>query len=90
MFLDRRTTKTVNGTATSFLHDNDNEIAEYDGAGALVTRYVPGPAIDDTIAVARRTTEPSSTMTSPFPSTASTARVRLSQKASARTGGARE
>ncbi len=38
-------------TTTSFLHDGDNEIAEYDGAGALIRRFVPGPAVDQPIAM---------------------------------------
>src|SRR6266481_6847770 len=49
--LGRRTTKTVSGTVTSFLHDGDNEIADYDGGGNLLRRYVPGPAIDDYVAM---------------------------------------
>ncbi len=47
----RRKTKTVNGTVTNFLHDGDTEIAEYDGGGTLLRRYVPGPAIDHPIAM---------------------------------------
>ncbi len=38
-------------TTTSFLHDGDNEIAEYDGSGTLVRRFVPGPAVDQPIAM---------------------------------------
>ncbi len=38
-------------TTTSFLHDGDNEIAEYDGSGALIRRFVPGPAVDQPIAM---------------------------------------
>lgn len=34
-----------------FVHDGDSEIAEYDGSGNLLRRYVPGPAIDDYIAM---------------------------------------
>src|SRR6266481_7442847 len=49
--LGRRTTKTVSGTVTSFLHDGDSEIADYDGGGNLLRRYVPGPAIDDYVAM---------------------------------------
>ncbi len=45
----RRVLKTVGGVNTSFLLDGDNEIAEYNAAGALTLRYVPGPAIDNTI-----------------------------------------
>ncbi len=46
----RRTAKTVGAVTTSFVHDGDGEIAEYDGAGALIRRFVPGPAVDDHIA----------------------------------------
>src|ERR1700741_866372 len=49
--LGRRTAKTVNGTATLFLHDGDNEIAELDGSGNLLRRFVPGAAIDQPIAM---------------------------------------
>jgi len=49
--LGRRTTKTVNGTATDFLHDGDTEIGEYSASGAIVRRFVPGPAIDQPIAM---------------------------------------
>src|SRR6202012_5189489 len=49
--LGRRTTKTVNSTATNFVHDGDTEIAEYDGSGNLLRRFVPGPAVDDDIAM---------------------------------------
>ena len=34
-----------------FVHEGDSEIAEYDGSGNLLRRYVPGPAIDDYIAM---------------------------------------
>jgi RHS repeat-associated protein len=46
----RRSTKTSGGTTTNFLDDGDDEIAEYDGSGTLLRRYVPGPAIDEPIA----------------------------------------
>jgi RHS repeat-associated protein len=36
---------------TTFLHDGDNEIAEYDNGGALIRRFVPGAAIDEDIAM---------------------------------------
>ena len=49
--LGRRVQKTVSGTVTSFVHDGDNEIAEYDTTGTLSRRFVPGPAIDDYIAM---------------------------------------
>jgi len=38
-------------SATSFLHDGPNEIAEYDTSGALVRRFVPGAAIDEPVAM---------------------------------------
>jgi len=38
----RRVAKTVNGTKTVFLHSGSVEIAEYDGSGNLLRRYVPG------------------------------------------------
>ena len=37
-------------TSTYFVSDGSNEIAEYDGSGALAARTVPGPAIDEPIA----------------------------------------
>jgi RHS repeat-associated protein len=36
---------------TFFLDDGDNEIAEYDGSGNLLNRYIPGPNINDPIAM---------------------------------------
>ncbi len=38
------------GTVTQYLLDGDEEIAEYDGNGNLIRRYITGPAIDDRIA----------------------------------------
>jgi RHS repeat-associated protein len=38
-------------SATSFLHDGDSEIAEYDTSGTLVRRFVPGVAVDDYVAM---------------------------------------
>jgi RHS repeat-associated protein len=38
-------------SATSFLHDGDSEIAEYDTSGALIRRFVPGVAVDDYVAM---------------------------------------
>ncbi len=49
--LGRRTTKTVSGTVTNFLHDGDTEIAEYGATGSLVRRFVPGSEIDQPIAM---------------------------------------
>jgi len=47
--LGRRIKKTVGSTVTEYLLDGNEEIAEYDGSGALLRRYVYGPAIDDRI-----------------------------------------
>jgi len=48
----RRRSRAVNGMATAFLSAGDQEVAEYDGAGALLRRFVWGPAgPDDIIAV---------------------------------------
>jgi RHS repeat-associated protein len=53
--LGRRTTKSVTGGSyagtTYFLSSGDDEIAEYDGSGALLRRYVPGPGVDQPIAM---------------------------------------
>ncbi|MDZ4778672.1 MAG: RHS repeat-associated core domain-containing protein, partial [Planctomycetia bacterium] len=49
--LGRRQAKTVGSIVTSFLSDGDEEIAEYDGAGTLLRRYVPGPGTDQPIAM---------------------------------------
>jgi len=49
--LGRRQAKLVGGVTTSFLSDGDEEIAEYDGAGGLLRRYVPGPGTDQPIAM---------------------------------------
>ncbi len=38
-------------TATTYLHAGSSEIAEYNGAGALVRRFVPGPSVDEFIAM---------------------------------------
>ncbi|MCX8049220.1 MAG: RHS repeat-associated core domain-containing protein [Methylohalobius sp.] len=40
---------TVGSATRQFLHDGLALIAEYDGAGALVRRYVPGPGVDEPI-----------------------------------------
>ena len=48
--LGRRTAKTVNILTTSYLYDGARVIADYDGAGALIQRYVYGPGIDEPIA----------------------------------------
>jgi len=48
--LGRRVNKTVSGVVTQYLLDGDEEIAELDGTGAVLRRYVTGPVIDDRIA----------------------------------------
>ena len=45
--LGRRSHKVVNDTATHFLHDGVEEIADYDGSGNLLRRYVHGPGVDE-------------------------------------------
>jgi RHS repeat-associated protein len=57
--LERRVTKTAGGSAlgsggttTNYLLDDQEELAELDGAGNVLRRYIPGPSIDDRIAVA--------------------------------------
>jgi RHS repeat-associated protein len=43
----RRKAKTVNGTTTNYLSVGSREIAEYDGTGNLLRRYVYGPNLDE-------------------------------------------
>ena len=47
----RRVRKNVDGTVTSFIHAGGMEIAEYDGAGNILRRYIPGPGVDQRIAM---------------------------------------
>jgi RHS repeat-associated protein len=49
--LGRRSMATLSGTVTNFVHDGDSEIAEYNSAGSLVRRFVPGTAIDEYVAM---------------------------------------
>jgi RHS repeat-associated protein len=50
--IGRRTQKSGTGvTATFYLDDGADEIAEYTAAGALAVRYIPGPAVDEPIAM---------------------------------------
>src|SRR5215469_14408519 len=50
--LGRRQEKSGTGvTATVFLQDGSDEIAEYDTSGNLQRRFVPGPAINEPIAM---------------------------------------
>jgi RHS repeat-associated protein len=49
--LGRRVHKSGAGvTETLFLNDGDTEIAEYNSAGVLRARFIPGPSIDENIA----------------------------------------
>lgn len=59
--LGRRISKLVNGTPTYYLLDGDEEIAEYDGAGTVLRRYITGPSIDERVAAV----EGSATVTPP-------------------------
>ena len=49
----RRTEKTVNGATTKFLYDGDQIIAEYDGAGSLISKFVYGTGIDEVISITK-------------------------------------
>jgi RHS repeat-associated protein len=42
-----RLVQTVGAATTQFLYDGDELVAEYDGSGTLLRRYVHGPAEDD-------------------------------------------
>jgi RHS repeat-associated protein len=46
----RRKSKTVNGTTTNYLSAGNQEIAEYDGSGTLLRRYVYGLGLDEPLA----------------------------------------
>jgi hypothetical protein len=45
-----RKAKTVNGTTTNYLSVGSQEIAEYDGSGNLLRRYVFGLGLDEPLA----------------------------------------
>jgi len=45
----RRIKKTVDGYKTTYCHDGGHEIAEYDGNGNLLRKYVYGPGVDQPI-----------------------------------------
>jgi len=50
--LGRRTKKSGTGvTTTYYLSDGTDEIAEYDSTKTVTVRYIPGPAIDEPIAM---------------------------------------
>ena len=48
--LGQRQTKTVGATITNFLNDSGDEIAEYDGSGNVLRRFIPGHGINEPIA----------------------------------------
>jgi YD repeat-containing protein len=52
--LGRRSKKTIGGTATQFLYDGQNFVAELDGAGLLTAAVLTGPSLDE---VFTRTTD---------------------------------
>lgn len=47
----RLDTITSGGTTTRFLYDGDELVAELDGAGNLLRRYLHGPGVDEPVAV---------------------------------------
>ena len=48
---DRRLSKTVGTVTTNYLWAGDDIIAEYGGTGTLLRRYIPGPGIDEPVAM---------------------------------------
>lgn len=48
--LGRRSSESINGQATLFLSVGDEEIADYDGTGQLLKRYISRPGVDTPIA----------------------------------------
>ncbi len=51
--LGRRIEKNVDGTATKYLYDEQDILAEYDGNNQLLTRYVHGKGIDEPISLTK-------------------------------------
>ena len=47
--LGRRVAKTVNGTVTKYVYDGARVIAEYDGTGQLLRKYIYGPGLDEPV-----------------------------------------
>ena len=45
--LGRRVSKTVGATTTKSVYDGARVIAEYDGAGQLLRKYIYGPGLDE-------------------------------------------
>ncbi|OGP46558.1 MAG: hypothetical protein A2022_06910 [Deltaproteobacteria bacterium GWF2_42_12] len=46
----RRIQKTINGTTTKYLYDNEDILYEYDGNNNITKRYTHGPGIDEPLA----------------------------------------
>ena len=47
--LGRLQTQTTGGATTTFLYDGSDLVGEYDGAGNILRRYVPGPGVDEPV-----------------------------------------
>ncbi|MEH0195340.1 RHS repeat-associated core domain-containing protein [Caulobacter sp. CCNWLY153] len=47
--LGRLSRTTINGVVTQFLYAGDKLVAEYDGSGALLRRYVPSYGVDEAV-----------------------------------------
>ncbi|MEP3244233.1 MAG: RHS repeat-associated core domain-containing protein [Sneathiella sp.] len=47
----RRVSKTVDSVTTAFLLDGSEEIADYDGNGQMLRRYIYGPGTDEPVAM---------------------------------------
>jgi len=45
----RRTEKRVDGYSTRYVYDGGNVIAEYDGNGSLLRKYIHGPCVDEPV-----------------------------------------
>lgn len=53
--LGRRVRQTVDGVTTYLVYDGDDELAEYDGSGALISRFIHGSEIDEPLFLDRAT-----------------------------------
>lgn len=53
---NRRVSKTVNGTTTVFVHDNDEVIADYTLTGSLIAEYLYGSGLDEVVSMQRGAT----------------------------------
>ena len=47
--MGRRVLKDVDGVVTSWVLDGSEEIADYDGSGTLLRRYIYGAGVDEPI-----------------------------------------